>query len=74
MTWLIASTLFIILLLVIITWLCATMVAMGNEIGRLGSEAYKSSSQMNSVICQLTQRKIAIKGIWSDTVILEDEE
>lgn len=72
MTWLIASVLFIIILLMTITWMVTMMCCMGDTIGRLKDDAYKSNSQMNSVICQLTERKIQIVGMWSDTIRLED--
>ncbi len=74
MTWLVASVLFIIILLIVITWMATMMCCMGETIGRLHDDVYKSKSQMNSVICQLTERQIQIKGLWSDTVTLEDEQ
>ena len=72
MTWLIASVLFIILLLIVITILVTILLFSQSEIGELNSRIYKTQSQMNSVICQLSGRNIEIKGIWSDDVRLED--
>lgn len=72
MTWLIGSVLFIIFLLIVITILVTILLFSQSEIGELNNRVYKTQSQMNSVICQLSSRNIEIKGIWSDDVRLED--
>jgi ABC-type multidrug transport system fused ATPase/permease subunit len=72
MTWLISSVLFIIFLLIVITIIITRLLFSQSEIGELNNRLYKSQSQMNSVICQLSGRNIEIKGIWSDDVRLED--
>jgi len=74
MTWMIASVLFIILLLMVITALVCGVVFIADDRDNAQHRTYKAQQQLNSIICQLSHRGIEVTHIWSDTVQLKKED
>ena len=74
MEWITATVIFIIILLMVVTWMAVIITVLDNEVIDKNNELYRANCKFNSVICQLSERGIVVTNIWLDCVTLKNEE